>query len=224
VSLKNYLFARLSSVLGRHTFLTRSLVYRDPSASPLNLRRADYVRYAALELVRHEIESRGLEGAVAELGVYRGDFASQINRAFPKRRFYLFDTFEGFDSRDTGLERSRGFSDGSQDFSNTSVEAVLSKMAYPERCVVRQGYFPGTAVGVDDRFVFVSIDTDLYQPIYEGLRFFHPRLAEGGFIFVHDFNNDFYRGARDAVYQFCNEARCRFVPLPDHSGTAVITR
>jgi O-methyltransferase len=224
LSLKNQLFAGLSALLGRRTFLARSLVYRDLSASPLNLRRADYVRFATLELVRHEIESRGLEGAAAELGVYQGAFASQINRAFPGRRLYLFDTFEGFDSRDTGLERSRGFSDGSQDFSDTSVESVLSRMAHPERCVVRKGYFPGTAEGIDDRFVFVSIDTDLFQPIYEGLRFFHPRLVEGGYIFVHDFNNDGYRGARDAVLRFCKEAGCGFTPLPDYSGTAVITR
>ena len=38
--------------------------------------------------------------SVAEGGVFRGDFAKYINKVFPDSKLYLFDTFEGFDSRD----------------------------------------------------------------------------------------------------------------------------
>jgi O-methyltransferase len=214
----------LTSLLGPHTYLVKSLVYRDGMASAINLRRADFVRFAALELARAEIESRKLPGATAELGVYQGAFASQINIAFPDRKLYLFDTFEGFDRRDTSLEVEKGFSDGSQDFSDTSVQTVLARMRYPGNCVVRKGHFPATAEGVEEQFAFVSIDADLFQPIYEGLRFFYQRLVHGGYIFIHDYNNDGYRGARDAVRRFCAEACVGFTPLPDFSGTAVITR
>jgi O-methyltransferase len=51
---------------------------------------------SSLELVAHEIYENNVIGEVAELGVYRGDFASIINALFPDRKLYLFDTFRGF--------------------------------------------------------------------------------------------------------------------------------
>ena len=118
----------------------------------------------------------------------------------------------------------KGFSKGDQDFSDTSVDAVLKKMPYPEQCIVKKGFFPKTAEGVEDSFCFVSIDADLYDPILKGLEFFYPRLEKGGFIFIHDFNNNGYLGAREAVLQFCKANNIGFVPIPDSGGTAIITK
>jgi O-methyltransferase len=70
----------------------------------------------------------------------------------------------------------------------------------------------------------VSLDADLYDPIYAGLSFFYPRLVKGGYILIHDFNNDNYKGARRAVEQFCSEQNVNFVPLPDSGGSAIISK
>ena len=53
-------------------------------------------RIEALERVAQILGDKQVEGVAAELGVYRGDFAKEINRVFPERKLYLFDTFEGF--------------------------------------------------------------------------------------------------------------------------------
>ena len=37
----------------------------------------DYIRFSSMELVAREIHERKIPGDVAELGVYRGDFASK---------------------------------------------------------------------------------------------------------------------------------------------------
>ena len=184
----------------------------------------DYIRLSTLELISNEINSRNIKGSVAELGVYKGKFAKYINQYFPDRLLYLFDTFVGFDDRDISLEKKHNFSSGMQDFSDTSVEAVMKLMPFPEKCIPIKGFFPDSARGVNDNFVFVSLDADLYEPIYSGLQFFFPRLAHGGFIFVHDFNNELYKGSRKAVEQFCDEQSINFVPLPDVGGSAIITR
>jgi O-methyltransferase len=63
----------------------------------------DYFRLSSLELCAQEIDEDS-EGCVAELGVYRGDFAQYINTLFPNRKFYLFDTFEGFDKKNFDKE------------------------------------------------------------------------------------------------------------------------
>jgi len=184
----------------------------------------DKVRIATLELVSFEINSKMLEGSVAEVGVYKGKFARYINKYFPERALYLFDTFEGFDKRDIESEKRQNFSDGAQNFSDTSVEGVLRLMPHPDKCIIKKGFFPESAKDVTGLFAFVSLDTDLYDPIYNGLQFFFPKLAKGGYIFVHDFNNDNYKGARKAVEQFCKEQNIGFVPLPDTAGTAIISK
>ena len=97
-------------------------------------------------------------------------------------------------------------------------------MPFPKKCVPVKGFFPESAKDIDDQFVFVSLDADLYEPIYAGLNFFYPKLVSGGYIFIHDFNNSNYKGARKAVVQFCNEQKINFIPIPDSSGSAIIAK
>lgn len=181
-------------------------------------------RAATLELMSREIYRYNVEGNAAELGVYRGDFARLINHYFHDRKLYLFDTFDGFDKRDAKVDRKNNFSGASFDFSGTSEELVLSKMEHPENCIIRKGWFPETAEGIDDKFCFVSLDADLYEPLTSGLEFFYPRLNHGGVIMIHDFNNGDYPGAREAVKNFCDKNNIGYVCLSDNCGSAVITR
>ena len=68
----------------------------------------DFVRHKQLEFIAQSIYDRGIEGSVAECGVYKGEFAKRINQCFPDRNLYLFDTFEGFDIRSIKSELSKG--------------------------------------------------------------------------------------------------------------------
>lgn len=191
---------------------------------PLGYTQGDYVRIAALELTSREIERLGVEGAAAELGVYRGSFARYINRFFPSRRIYLFDTFEGFDGRDVAGGEAAGLREAARDWSDTSPEAVLAVLPRPQNAVICKGRFPESAAGVEDEFCFVSLDADLYEPMSAGLRFFWQRLSKGGVIFAHDYNNSEYPGAARAVREFCESTGVCPVCLPDFCGTAVITK
>ena len=195
--------------------------YRDNPSCVLD----DYEpRRAVLELSSREIYRYDIEGSTAELGVYRGDFAKMINHYFPDRKLYLFDTFEGFDTRDAEQEKAKNFSDASQDWSGTSEELVLGKMEHKDNCIIRKGWFPNTAEGIDDKFCFVSLDADLYQPILAGLEFFYPRLVHGGVIMIHDFNNEEYNGVRQAVKEFCDKNNTGYVCVSDVWGSAVIVK
>ena len=175
-------------------------------ANRLKLRPiGDNTRFLQMGLLAQEIERKNIPGAIAELGVYQGNFTQFISRAFNDRRFYLFDTFEGFDrgqiSKDTNTYNAQG-----HDFSDTSVNQVLQKIDENCTCevIVRKGFFPATAEGLEEEtFAFVSIDVDLYDPTLDGLRYFYPRLAMGGYIMVHDLMADRYKGCRAAVYEFC---------------------
>lgn len=185
----------------------------------------DYVRLSSLELAAAEIYNNHIEGNIAELGVFRGDFAKVLNEIFFDRKLYLFDTFEGFNEQDLIIEQDKNFSKSTtSDFSNTSVDFVLSRMKYPQNCVVKKGYFPDTACDLKEQFAFVSIDTDLFNPIYSGLEYFYPRLIKGGYIFIHDYNNFRFKGVKEAIKKYCAENVISYFPLSDISGTAIIIK
>lgn len=108
-----------------------------------SLRAIQDVRLSALRLHAREIEARKIPGDVAELGVYQGAFAAEINRLFPERRLWLFDTFEGFHARDLAIEAERtGVKAQRRSFSDTTIELVRNRLPHPEMARFVQGYFP----------------------------------------------------------------------------------
>ena len=164
---------------------------------------------------------------VAEAGVFQGEFAKVINESFPDSRLYLFDTFTGFDERDVKYEKAYGFSEAAKgDLCLTSEELVLNKMKYPENCIIRKGYFPESANGIEESFCFVNLDMDLYKPTLEGLRFFYPLLIQGGIIMVHDYFTQGYEGVNAALRDFITETDPTILPFPvgDHHSIAIQKR
>jgi O-methyltransferase len=144
----------------------------------------------------------------------------------------LYDTFEGFDARDVDHDNKNAFSKSKVGEVSASsrvldpIEHIRSRMPFPEQCVFRKGYFPETAApDSDEKFAFVSIDTDLYKPIRAGLEFFYPRLTKGGYIFVHDYNDGHWLGAKKAVSDVEEIlGPLNKFPLPDWGGTLVIAK
>ncbi|GHV27292.1 hypothetical protein AGMMS4952_08740 [Spirochaetia bacterium] len=187
-----------------------------PPLDALDIRRAE------LHLLSEQINSRTVAGSVAELGVYKGDFALELAACFPNRPLYLFDTFTGFAEADLSLEGSNG---KAGDFSDTSFEQVSARFTpYPNVTIIK-GHFPETALGYEgERFCFVSLDADLYGPVYEGLRFFYPRLSPGGCILVDDADSSQYPGAGKALRAFCEEEALFPVPFCDVHGSALLLK
>jgi hypothetical protein len=54
----------------------------------------------------------------------------------------------------------------------------------------------------DKKFSFIHIDVDLYDPTMDSLKFFYPRLQDGGAILCDDYNVVHYPGARKAWDEF----------------------
>lgn len=129
-----------------------------------SLRAIQDVRLSALRLHAREIEARKIPGDVAELGVYQGAFAAEINRLFPERRLWLFDTFEGFHARDLAIEAERtGVKTQRRSFSDTTIELVRSRLPHPEMARFVQGYFPESLKGLD--FMEASENDVMQEPV-----------------------------------------------------------
>ncbi len=185
----------------------------------------DYIniRLASLRLIANQIKN--LEGEVAEVGVYKGDFACEINRLFPNKELYLFDTFEGFCDKDIDIEKNNKYSKAKVgDFSDTNIEFVKNRLPYKEKSIFVKGYFPESINIELPKFCFVSLDTDLYKPTYEGLKVFFKKVVTGGVIMIHDYNSMQYKGVKEAVDKFCEEEKVSLVPLCDMHGSVVLVK
>ena len=181
-------------------------------------RENDYVRMGTLELLCRRLEN--VPGAAAELGVYRGQFARCVNRLLPDRRFYLFDSFQGFDKAAGAGEAIQAAHE------KTTMEQVLAAMPYPENVVLKPGFFPESLAGLEDTFCFVSLDVDFEPATLAGLRYFWPRLSSGGYLMLHDWGNPNLPGPGKALQRYEAEigARLPAVPIPDVNGTLVLCR
>ena len=175
--------------------------------------------------------SKGVDGACAEVGVCTGDFAKEINRVFSDKMLYLFDTFEGFDTRDLEKEKkvntnygalNSWIADGSMDFRNTSTELVWNRMPHKNKIIIKKGFFPETFdLDCEEKFIFVNLDTDLYQPIKDGLKIFYPRMVKGGIILIHDYFS-MLEGVEKAVDEFASENNLVVIPIGDRKSIAIV--
>lgn len=181
------------------------------------------LRLAELRLIGDEIKKRRVAGAIAELGVYQGKFARELNQNFPDRKLYLFDTFEGFKPEDIAGER--GLSKAKVgDFSNTSAADIINQMPFPGQVVIIKGRFPETIPDQEIQYALVSIDADLYESTRQGLSYFYPRLSSGGVMLIHDYNSMQFPGVKKAVDEFLNEQKLFLIPLCDFHGTAMLIK
>jgi O-methyltransferase len=179
----------------------------------------DPIRYGTISLAIETISKHNISGSIAECGVYKGVLSKFIHDKLPERRLFLFDTFQGFDSRDSETGSDARFRD-------TSVEGVLSYIGETNNIFVRKGYFPETTQGLEnEHFGFVMIDFDKYEPTLAALEFFYPRMTTGGYIFIHDYSNPESEWACSrAVNTFLADKPEKSIAIPDSWGTALFRK
>lgn len=214
----------LASMVGYEDNLKQLEDYKIPKhkIEHIHLWKKLIPRIQFLESFAKECKIKNLDGNVAELGVFQGEFAKKINEFFPNKTLYLFDTFEGFDERDLKSETNDVKENGIGHLNDTSIEIVMNKMLYPKNVIIKKGWFPESAVGLDnERFCFVNLDPDLYEPILAGLQFFYPKMVKGGVILIHDYFFEGYPGVRQAVNEFCEKYNLNSFPIGDDISIAI---
>jgi O-methyltransferase len=157
-------------------------------------------QYVLERLLRQAL--RSVPGDIAECGVYRGGtarlMAMILSELDPKRKAYLFDTFDGMPQTNPEFDlHSKG------DFADTSLAAVREFLGAFDNCRFRPGFIPDTFKGLEESvFAFAHIDLDIHDAILDASEFFYPRIAAGGFLIYDDYGFPSCPGARRAVDTF----------------------
>lgn len=177
----------------------------------------DPVRYATVFLAIQQVLKDKIDGSIAECGVYKGVLSKFLHTIVPDRKLFMFDTFKGFDSRD-----SDSFNKNDNRFNDTSVNGVLNYIGDANNIFIREGYFPETVSGLEsEEFALVIIDFDKYEPTLAALEFFYPRINTGGFVFVHDYSSpESNYGCSRALDKFLIDKSEKPLLIPDAWGSA----
>lgn len=149
-----------------------------------------------IQVRRFVMETNGLEGDLAELGVYRGGVARVIAHFMrPGSRLHLFDTFEGIPEDDAapGGHRKGDFA--------TSFEEVQELLAGLPVTFYR-GWFPGPLPPEGTRFRFAHVDMDTYQSTLAALDYLIPRMVPGGILLFDDYGWHMCQGVQCALHEF----------------------
>jgi O-methyltransferase len=143
-----------------------------------------------------------LSGDTAECGVLAGASSFLICSAMEQttKHHHMFDSFEGLSAPEASDRPSDplAFKWERGDLS-VPMEVTAKNLARFERVHFYPGWIPTRFADVADRrFCFVHVDVDLYQPTYDALAFFYPRLVPGGILLCDDYGFSTCPGARRA--------------------------
>lgn len=143
-----------------------------------------------------------LDGDMAEVGVHQGGSAKLICKAKGSKKLHLFDTFEGLPEVkdiDQTFENIRWLE--THDFSDTDLDSVKRHLSSFENVFFYKGRFPSTSEPIKNSlFSFVHLDVDLYESTLDSLKFFYPRLVQGGVMISHDYST--LSGVRKAFDEY----------------------
>ena len=151
-------------------------------------------------------QSLAAPGELVEFGCYRGDTSllleRLIERAAVNKRLWLYDSFEGLPAKtaEDASVAGEAFKAGELLVSKREVVERFKKagLRVPK---IRKGFFENLdpATDVPEQICFAFLDGDLYRSIRVSFALIEGRIAEGGIIVVHDYNNPELPGVTQAV-------------------------
>lgn len=148
-----------------------------------------------------------------ECGVYTGSSliacAAMAHDAGLNFKMIGLDTFEGLpplSETDLSLAPAKAKYINTTLFTDTTMDSVQSKLAargLAESVELRKGLFSQTLPTLpEQRYHFINIDCDLYEPHLECMEYFYPRMMPGGIMFFDDYHSVEYPMAAHAIDEF----------------------
>jgi hypothetical protein len=162
-----------------------------------------------------------VDGELAECGSFRGGSAYFVAEATAatNNQLHLFDSWQGLAAPVDvdGTHWAAG------DLTASEEECLDTLRPFAHRVVSHPGWIPDRFDDVAAlRFSLVHVDVDLYEPHRDAIRFFWPRLADGGAMVFDDYGSSFCPGARRAVDEYFSPLGVKVIGLP--TGQALVLK
>lgn len=150
---------------------------------------------------------------IAECGVFSGNSLLAVGRIAQEVGIpfvmYGMDTFQGLpdlSAIDAEMAPQNARYRSERLFTETSVDIVSKKLVdagFGNSVTLVQGLFSDTLKTLpEQKYNFVNVDCDLYEPHLECLEYFYERMERGGVLFFDDYNSTDYPMAKRAIDEF----------------------
>jgi hypothetical protein len=190
------------------------------------LKSADYSmtsgrRLAHTYVTVQELDANNIEGDIVECGVWKGGqiISAYLANTQTKRKFWLFDTFEGMTQpteHDFRLQAdgvTRGYAKdsgkakrGFDQWCRSEIQEVqqnLSKFNMPmEQTTFVKGDIVQTLnnpSNVPNKIALLRLDTDWYESTLKELKVLWPKLVIGGYMVLDDYGS--WQGSKKAFHE-----------------------
>ena len=163
------------------------------------------------EILKIARESLALPGDFVELGCYEGDtsllLAELLREAGSDKKLWLYDSFEGLPAKTAEDESAAGenFKEGVLAVSKREVKLRFLRAGLPVPIIKKAWFADLTAADLPETIALAFLDGDLYQSIKESLLLVEDKMATGGVIVVHDYNNPELPGVTKAVDEWISK-------------------
>tara|TARA_E500000178_G_C16834858_1_gene667808 strand:- start:102 stop:863 length:762 start_codon:yes stop_codon:yes gene_type:complete len=167
-----------------------------------------------------------------ECGCWKGHSSYFVSKLIlnsqKKVKFHIFDSFEGLSKEtknDSGLLK----------FNIKQLNKIRTQFSSDEHFVkndvlkefdfveIYKGWIPEKFYLIKDKkFSFIHLDVDLYEPTLNSLKFFYPRLVNGGIIVCDDYNSKSFNGSKKAWDEFFEKNNSKFNFSPSLSSVFAI--
>lgn len=187
----------------------------DFGASPWLMERAETV-------YRLFMMSLGMEGDVAECGVYQGhtsrNMVGFLECIGVPKVLHMFDSFQGLPG--SMIDEERAVSKDGSDWADLgegamacSESAVRHFMRPYTRFEIHPGFFCETLPQFDGPLCFIHADADMYVSTVEIIQFADRVLVPGGVVVFDDYGSEHFPGVKIAVMQFLDLTQYEFYPI-----------
>jgi len=166
-------------------------------------------------LIRLSHSVSGLQGDIAEVGVYNGGSALLLCRLNPNGHIYLFDTFEGLPEV---TKQDNYHLQG--DFNDASERRVKKLLKDYNHWRIYKGTFPAdTGKAIENiHFRLVHLDVNTYTSYRDALQFFYHRMIRDGVIIMDDYGSNYCLGAKKAIDKFIRDKPERLIIGPERQA------
>ena len=128
---------------------------------------------------------------------------------------WLYDSFEGLPEKKQEDESATGvdFEKGALAASKRELKARFLRSGLPVPKIVKGWFNELKSSDLPEKIAFAFLDGDLYESIRDCLRLVGPKMASGGIILAHDYQNPKLPGVTKAVEDWSGGEVARFESL-----------
>jgi O-methyltransferase len=159
-----------------------------------------------IELARNQLSC---QGDFVELGCYKGDTSLLLAEVLKgtEKKLWIYDSFEGLPEKSEADESALGmnFKGGELYVTKREVKERFLRAGLPVPVIKKAWFSELTGKDLPEEVALAFLDGDFYESIRDSLKLVESKMAEGGIIVVHDYQNPALPGVAKAVEEWARE-------------------